>query len=70
MATDYLAKRLRDRIEPGVRVLFMSGYADRELILQGRMTAHDAYLEKPFASETLLAKVSEILADEQRVGYG
>jgi two-component system cell cycle sensor histidine kinase/response regulator CckA len=56
--------------QPGVGVLFMSGYADRELILQGRMTAHDAYLEKPFASDALLAKLREILSDEERVGYG
>ena len=56
--------------QPGVRVLFMSGYADRDLILQGRMTAHDAYLAKPFASETLLAKLRAILSDVERVGYG
>jgi two-component system cell cycle sensor histidine kinase/response regulator CckA len=49
-------------LAPRVKVLFMSGYADRDLISKGRMAAHEVYLEKPFASETLLAKLRYVLA--------
>jgi two-component system cell cycle sensor histidine kinase/response regulator CckA len=49
-------------LAPTVRVLFMSGYADRDLISKGKMAAHEVYLEKPFASDTLLAKLRYVLS--------
>ncbi|MEM7588168.1 MAG: response regulator [Acidobacteriota bacterium] len=50
-----LAERL-SATYPELRVLFISGYVDREL------PAEVEYLEKPFAMQKLLAKVGEVLA--------
>jgi signal transduction histidine kinase/ActR/RegA family two-component response regulator len=55
-----VAKRLRERW-PGLKVLFISGYTD-DLIVRNATSAKDAgFLQKPFASSTLTAKVREIL---------
>ena len=46
---------------PGVRVLFMSGYADDIVLRNGTLSAGDAFLEKPFSANDLAAKVRETL---------
>jgi CheY-like chemotaxis protein len=53
-----LARRLREEL-PGLRVLYMSGYADSDRELE--LTATEAFLEKPFNPVTLAAKVDELL---------
>ena len=45
-----------------MRVLFISGYVDREL------PAELEYLEKPFTMQKLVSKVGEVLAGPDRLG--
>jgi two-component system, cell cycle sensor histidine kinase and response regulator CckA len=53
-----LARQLRaDR--PGLRVLYMSGYADSDRELE--LSSTEAFLEKPFNPMALAAKVDELL---------
>jgi len=56
-----LAQQLQPR-QPGIRVLYMSGYTDdvagRHGVLEG-----GAYLQKPFGTEALAQKVREVLED-------
>lgn len=47
----------------GIRVLFMSGYADKSCYPDEARTEH-AFIDKPFQPETLLLKIREIL-DQQ-----
>jgi PAS domain S-box-containing protein len=54
-------------LRPDVRHLFMSGYPDA---LTGGVGAGDAYLQKPFTAEALLAKVRETLDDSVLVANG
>jgi two-component system, cell cycle sensor histidine kinase and response regulator CckA len=49
------------QIRPGIRVLYMSGYAEPILAGQGRLDRNVALLDKPFTEHALLAKVSAIL---------
>jgi PAS domain S-box-containing protein len=55
-----LAERLvRER--PGLKVLYISGYAADVLALQGNLESGMAYLAKPFGAAQLTAKVREVL---------
>ena len=46
---------------PGVRVLFMSGYTDDEILRRGFFLPGMALLEKPFTADGLLQAVREVL---------
>jgi CheY-like chemotaxis protein len=50
---------------PRARVLFMSGYAPRTIVLHGLLGAGVALLEKPFTPASLLDKVAEVMASER-----
>jgi two-component system cell cycle sensor histidine kinase/response regulator CckA len=54
----------RDALEfqPGLPVLFMSGYADRTFGPEGPGGLGDAFLQKPFALDVLVARVRQVLA--------
>ncbi len=52
-----LAARMR-RQNPGLRVLFVTGYAEQRIVLRD---AGEEYLLKPFCSEVLLRKVAELI---------
>jgi len=57
-------KELADRLhreQPGVKVLFMSGYTDEAIIHHGVLAAGVAFLNKPFTGQVLLRKVREVL---------
>jgi CheY-like chemotaxis protein len=55
-----LATRVRS-IRPEIRVLYMSGYPDEVLALHG--IAHpEAFVQKPFTSPELAAKVDRVLS--------
>jgi PAS domain S-box-containing protein len=54
-----LARRLRDR-HPGIRVLYVSGYAEDASV------DDDAFLQKPFTPERLSEKVAELLTADVR----
>src|SRR5262249_30289009 len=45
----------------GMRVLFMSGYTDDEIIRSAIEGARVEYLQKPFTPKTLAQKVRELL---------
>jgi CheY-like chemotaxis protein len=45
----------------GIRVLFMSGYSDDEVIRTGVQARETPFLQKPFSAEDLAAKVRETL---------
>ncbi|MSR22166.1 MAG: response regulator [Gemmatimonadetes bacterium] len=49
------------RFRPGIRIFFMSGYADRDLVRQGLLDPETHLLEKPFSPQELGERVREIL---------
>jgi hypothetical protein len=51
-----LVETLRDR-QPGLRVLYISGYTDDEVVQRGISGSEVAFLRKPFASEELVRRV-------------
>ncbi len=60
-----LRRRMADA-RPGMRVLYMSGYADRAAALGAAGDAEVAFLQKPFHPAALLAKVRRALGDLPR----
>ncbi len=60
MSGSELAERIAAR-HPGVKVLLMSGYAGDEAARMSILRAGDAFIEKPFAVDTLAARVREVL---------
>jgi PAS domain S-box-containing protein len=55
-----LADRLTARA-PSLRVVFMSGYTDDAISRHGGLSADFAFIEKPFAPDTLIAKIQDAL---------
>ncbi len=55
-----LAQALRAE-RPEVRVLFMSGYADKAIVHHGVLDTGVAYLAKPFTTDAVVRKVREVL---------
>jgi two-component system, cell cycle sensor histidine kinase and response regulator CckA len=55
-----LAERLRKEF-PGIRVLFMSGYDDDELVRRGLTTRLSDFIAKPFVPSTLVNAVRAAL---------
>ncbi len=49
-------------LSPGIRVLFMSGYTDNEILRRGLRSTEAAFLQKPFTAESLCAAVRSVLA--------
>ncbi len=60
MSGPELAGRLAAQ-HPGLRVLFMSGYADDAVFRHGVLSPEAAFIEKPFTARTLAAKVRAVL---------
>jgi CheY-like chemotaxis protein len=56
-----LADRLL-RVQPDLKVLYMSGYPDDVLAPQGDLEADVAHLPKPFQPEVLAAKLRAVLS--------
>jgi CheY-like chemotaxis protein len=59
-----LARRLRGQ-RPGVKVLYISGYADNESLPQEGLERGEAFLQKPFTPDLLLDKMREVLDVEE-----
>jgi PAS domain S-box-containing protein len=55
-----LAERLATE-RPGLPLVFMSGYTGDDVARQGLGSAEERFLQKPFAAESLLHKVRELL---------
>jgi DNA-binding response OmpR family regulator len=49
-------------LSPGLRVLFMSGYTDNEILRRGIRTSETDFLQKPFTAESLRAAVRAVLS--------
>jgi CheY-like chemotaxis protein len=49
-------------LSPGIRVLFMSGYTDNEILRRGIRTSETEFLQKPFTAEALCAAVRTVLS--------
>ncbi len=47
---------------PGLKVLFITGYAENALLTDGRMEPGMAVLTKPFAVDALVSRVRELIA--------
>jgi hypothetical protein len=58
-----LYDRLRDII-PGLKVLFMSGYANNVTVHNGTLEEGVNFIAKPFTSEELMRRVSSLLGEQ------
>ena len=55
--------RLAREIQPSLKVLFMSGYAENVIVHQGRVDADVHLLEKPYRKDQLARKLKQLLPD-------
>jgi two-component system cell cycle sensor histidine kinase/response regulator CckA len=60
MSGPVVAKLLTEA-RPGLRVLFMSGYADNAVIRHDTIEADRAYIQKPFSPDDLARAVRRVL---------
>lgn len=60
MSGKELIVRLRE-LNPGVKVLFMSGYTDKTVVNYGILDLHANFIHKPFSLVELIRKIREIL---------
>ncbi|MBK8003437.1 MAG: PAS domain S-box protein [Gemmatimonadetes bacterium] len=60
MSGQELARQLLAR-QPGLRILYVSGYSDEAILPLGRLPRGTAFLQKPFEPAVLLARVREVL---------
>jgi PAS domain S-box-containing protein len=63
-----LAERMRQQ-QPGIKVLYMSGYTHRGAGQNHGLDPEDPFLEKPFSGEALARKLSEVLGNGKRVPH-
>ncbi|MGH7256619.1 MAG: response regulator, partial [Nitrospirales bacterium] len=57
-------REVADRLKPtrpGMKVLYMSGYADEAVVHHGLIEPGQAFLQKPFTLEDLAGKVRQVL---------
>ena len=64
-----LSERLLPK-QPGIRILYMSGYTDSFIAGHGVLDRGTALLNKPFTEEALIGKVREVLDKESPHGGG
>ncbi|WP_207480213.1 response regulator [Arenibaculum pallidiluteum] len=64
-----LASRARER-QPGIAVLFTSGFTDNAIVHDGRLDAGVELLSKPYTQEALARKLRQVLRDRGKHGTG
>ena len=52
-------------LRPEMKILFMSGYTDDEVLRNGVLEASSAFLQKPFTPSCLVRKVREVLDSDR-----
>ncbi|MGE5645582.1 MAG: PAS domain S-box protein [Acidobacteriota bacterium] len=55
-----LAERIK-QLRPRIRILYMSGYTDHSVLMQGAKDDETTFLQKPFTPDVLLGRVREVL---------
>jgi DNA-binding response OmpR family regulator len=63
---DMNGKELYSKVEkrlPGVKVIYMSGYTDEVIAHHGVLDPGTHFIQKPFSTRDLAAKVREVLDD-------
>ncbi len=55
-------------LQPGIKVLYMSGYTDEAILHHRIMESGQAFLQKPFLPDTLARKVREVLNSQASAG--
>ncbi len=66
LAGDMNGKRVADAakaMQPGIKVLFMSGYTENAIVHHGRLDAGVHFVQKPFRKQDLAVKVRAALDD-------
>ena len=53
-------------VQPGLRVLYMSGHTDKGIVHDGVLEPDIEFLAKPFTSEALLAAVDKAMSGASR----
>jgi DNA-binding NtrC family response regulator len=64
-------KELVERLlpyHPGMKVLYMSGYTDDEVIQHGVLEEKVPFIQKPFTPMALLKKVRKVLDNKSKKG--
>jgi len=64
MSTSDLVAQL-SAVRAGIRILYMSGYADHAVARSGLLDGQINFIQKPFAPERLAHKVREVLAQSE-----
>ncbi len=64
-----LAKKVK-ALQPDIRILFMSGFADESVARKGYPDVEFHFIEKPFSSDLLQRRIREALADHPAHAFG
>ena len=57
-------------IQPGIKILYISGYTENAIVHHGILDADVAFLQKPFTVEGLARKVVEVIYTRQNGEIG
>lgn len=68
MTVGQLGQQIRQR-HPSIRVLYMIGYAEDEVVHEGPIDPPLAILRKPFTAQTLTQKVRQIMDVQTKSGF-
>jgi DNA-binding NarL/FixJ family response regulator len=67
MGAGELADQLSGQ-RPDMKVLFISGYTNDEVVRRGITSKNAAFIQKPFTADDLMRKVRKVLDDREEGG--